>query len=102
MIKLALDGMISFSSFPLKIATYFGFLVAGASFLYIIYALFLKFLTNKPVPGWTSAIVAIMFLGGVQLICLGIIGEYVGRINEETKSRPLYIIRGVLDPSTTH
>lgn len=97
MVKLAIDGVISFSSFPLKIATYLGFFTAGASFLYIIYALALRFLTDKSVPGWTSLMVAILFLGGIQLICLGILGEYIGRINEETKNRPLYIIKRIFD-----
>ena len=96
MLKLAVDAVFSFSNFPLKIAGYFGFLIAGLSFLYLIYVIILKLFTNTLIPGWTSLIVAVLFLGGVQLICLGIIGEYIGRIGEEVKHRPLYIIKEII------
>jgi dolichol-phosphate mannosyltransferase len=96
MLKLAVDAVFSFSNFPLRIASYFGFLIAGLSFLYLIYVIILKLFTNTLIPGWTSLIVAVLFLGGVQLICLGIIGEYIGRIGEEVKHRPLYIIKEVI------
>lgn len=92
MIKLALDGILSFSYFPLQLATYFGFMVAGISFLGIMYVVFLKIFTNIPLPGWSSQMISILFLGSVQLICLGIIGEYLGRIYDEVKKRPLYIV----------
>lgn len=92
MLKFAIDGITSFSFVPLQMATYFGFLISGASFLYIVYAVLQKLLTDRPVTGWTSLMVAMLFLGGVQLITLGIIGEYIGRIYEEVKQRPLYLV----------
>lgn len=92
MLKFAIDGITAFSFLPLQVASYLGFLVSGVSFLYIIYAVLQKLLTDRPVTGWTSLVVAILFLGGVQLITLGIIGEYVGRIYEEVKQRPLYLV----------
>ncbi|MBU3918809.1 glycosyltransferase family 2 protein, partial [Patescibacteria group bacterium] len=88
MIKLALDGIISFSTVPLKLVSYFGFLTAGGSFLYAIYALVMRIFTNKTMPGWTSLVLAIVFLGGIQLLSLGVIGEYISRINDESKKRP--------------
>ena len=97
MLKLALDAVFSFSNYPLKIATYIGFLISGLSFLYLIYVLILKIFMDVTIQGWASTIVAILFLGGVQLICIGIIGEYIGRIGEEVKKRPLYIIKGIID-----
>ncbi len=97
MLKLAIDGIISFSSFPLRIATYLGTGVAIASFIYTIYAIFIHFFTEQTVAGWTSLIVAILFIGGLQLICLGLLGEYIGRINDEAKKRPLYIIKKVYE-----
>ena len=97
MLKLALDAVFSFSNYPLKIAIYIGFLISGLSFLYLIYVLILKIFMDVTTQGWASIIVAVFFLGGVQLICIGIIGEYIGRIGEEVKKRPLYIIKGVLD-----
>jgi polyisoprenyl-phosphate glycosyltransferase len=92
MLKFAIDGITSFSFVPLQMATYFGFLISGASFLYIVYAVLQKLLTDRPVTGWTSLMVAMLFLGGVQLITLGVIGEYIGRIYEEVKQRPLYLV----------
>lgn len=92
MLKFAIDGITSFSFVPLQMATYCGFLISGVSFLYIVYAVLQKLLTDRPVTGWTSLIVAMLFLGGVQLITLGVIGEYVGRIYEEVKQRPLYLV----------
>ena len=92
MIKLALDGIIGFSNTPLKTAYYIGFIVAVFSFLYglfiIIYSQFKEF----PVHGWSSIMVTVLFIGGVQLITVGILGEYIGRIYDEVKKRPLYII----------
>lgn len=95
--KLAYDAIFSFSNFPLKIATYFGFIVSFLSFLYLIYALIIKLFTNSVIHGWTSLMISILFLSGVQLICLGIIGEYIARINDEVKKRPLYIIKEIID-----
>ena len=80
MLKLALDAVFSFSNYPLKIAIYIGFLISGLSFLYLIYVLILKIFMDVTIQGWAYIIVAVLFLGGVQLICIGIIGEYIGRI----------------------
>jgi len=93
MIKFALTGLTSFSLVPLQLASYFGFLVSGLSFLAGLYTLYLKFFTAQTIPGWTSLMIVLLFLGGIQLITLGIIGEYVGRISEEVKQRPAYIIQ---------
>ena len=92
MIKLAFDAITSFTLKPLKFATYLGFSISALSFCYIVYALYRKF-TGHTEIGWTSLIVAIFFLGGVQLLSIGIVGEYVGRIYEESKRRPLYVVR---------
>lgn len=95
MIRFAMDGIISFSAFPLRISTFFGFIVSFASFFYAIYAIYIKLFTNKALPGWTSVLVSVLFLGGIQLLSLGIIGEYLDRIYKETKSRPSYILRNI-------
>ena len=92
MARFALNGIISFSFVPLQLASYFGFAVSLVSFIYIVYALGLKLFTDRVVLGWASVIVAVLFIGGVQLISLGIMGEYIGRIYEEVKHRPLYLI----------
>jgi len=97
MLKFSVDAVVSFSNLPLKIATYIGFMVAGLSFLYMLYVIFLKFLSERPVQGWSSLIAVVLFLGGVQLIFLGIIGEYLARISDNVKQRPLYIIKRVLE-----
>ncbi len=93
MLRFATDGILSFSSKPLQIATSMGLAAAFLALLGIIYAFVLRLLTNTWVEGWTALMIAVLFLGGVQLISLGIIGEYIGRIYEETKRRPLYIVR---------
>jgi glycosyltransferase involved in cell wall biosynthesis len=92
MVRFAFNGLLSFSSVPLQMASYLGFVVSSVSFVYIAYAVWLKLFTNHTILGWTSVMVAVLFLGGVQLLCLGIIGEYIGRIYDEVKQRPLYII----------
>jgi glycosyltransferase involved in cell wall biosynthesis len=92
MLQFALTGIVSFSFVPLKLAGYLGFLVSSVSFFYIAYAIGLKLFTDQVVQGWTSVMVAVLFLGGVQLLSLGIIGDYIGRIYEEVKQRPLYIV----------
>ncbi|MEO0293034.1 MAG: glycosyltransferase family 2 protein [candidate division WOR-3 bacterium] len=92
LIKLALDGIISFSIKPLQVASFVGFIVSIFSFLYAVWAIIYRFALKEIVPGWASAIAIILFLGGIQLITLGIIGEYIGRIYGEVKDRPLYII----------
>lgn len=92
MLKFALDGILSFSQVPLKFASAFGFICSGISFLALVYGLIIKYLfPQQAIPGWASIFVGLLFLGGVQLICLGVLGEYLGRIYEEVKQRPLYI-----------
>jgi dolichol-phosphate mannosyltransferase len=93
MLRLAIDGIASFSIVPLRLATVFGFASSGVALVFILYALFFRLFTNNWVPGWTTIFVAVLFMGGAQLICLGIIGEYLGRLYGEAKRRPLYLVR---------
>jgi len=92
MLRLALDGITSFSNLPLKFATFAGFIVSGIAFIMILYALYSRFISKDYVPGWTSLMLAVLFIGGVQLICIGIIGEYISRMSSNVRNRPLYII----------
>lgn len=93
MIKFAFDGITSFSAFPLRIATILGMLVSSFSFVYAAYAIYIRLFTHEALPGWTSVLVAVLFLGSAQLLSLGVIGEYLNRVYTETKSRPTYILR---------
>jgi polyisoprenyl-phosphate glycosyltransferase len=93
MFRLALDGITSFSNFPLKIVTIAGFVVSGISFFMILYALYSRFISRDYEPGWTSLMLTVLFLGGIQLIGIGIIGEYISRMSANLRNRPLYIIR---------
>ena len=92
MMRFALDGISSFSTWPLKVATITGFVVSRASFLLILYSLYQKFFGYTE-RGWTSMQISILFLGGIQLIGIGILGEYLGRVSDNVKNRPHYIIR---------
>ncbi len=91
MIRFAFDGITSFSEIPLRFATVLGFIVSAFAFVYTAVVIALKF-AGLNEPGYTSTMVAILFLGGVQLIGIGILGEYVGRIYEQVKGRPLYLV----------
>jgi glycosyltransferase involved in cell wall biosynthesis len=93
MLRFALDSVISFSFAPLRLAIWVGFGAIAASFAGIVYALVIRLYTTDWVRGWASIFTAILFLGGIQLITLGIVGEYVGRIYAEVKLRPLYVVR---------
>jgi dolichol-phosphate mannosyltransferase len=93
MLKFASDAITSFSYFPLQLATYLGFLAAGGSILAIPVVIVLRLLGSHTFLGQASTLIAVLFLGGVQLICLGILGEYIGRLYDEAKGRPLYIVR---------
>ncbi|MBC6700484.1 glycosyltransferase family 2 protein [Hymenobacter puniceus] len=99
MIRLALDGITGFSDAPLKAATIGGFIVSGVAFLVMLYTLYARFVSEDYEPGWASLMVSILFLGGVQLIAVGIIGEYIARLSANVRQRPLYIIS---DTNITH
>ncbi len=92
MLRLAIDGIVSFSLAPLRLATWLGFVASGLALSGIVYALVLRLFTDAWVSGWTALLIALLFLGGVQLVFLGILGEYVGRIYGEMKRRPLYLV----------
>lgn len=92
MIRFSLDGITAFSILPLRIASFLGILVAFLALLYIPYALYVKFVLQTAIAGWTSVVTALFFLGGIQLFCIGILGEYIGIIHDETKKRPLYLV----------
>ena len=93
--NLAIDGITSFTTAPLRIATLLGLSVSLLAFLYMCYILVKTIVWGDPVQGFPTLMVAILFLGGVQLICIGIIGEYIGRIFNETKGRPVYFVNDV-------
>ena len=95
MLTFAIDGITSFSDVPLRFASYLGFGASTVAFIYALYAIVFKLFNLQPLGytrGWASTIVAVLFLGGVQLIGIGILGEYIGRIYDEVKARPLYLI----------
>lgn len=93
MLIFASDGILSFSVKPLRLAISLGLIAAGLALFGIFYAVFLRIFTQTWVEGWTALMIAVLFMGGVQLLSLGIIGEYIGRIYAEVKQRPLYTIR---------
>ena len=94
MVRFATDGIVSFSILPLRLATWVGFAASAVAILGILVAVFERiFGAPGLVKGWASLVIAVLFIGGVQLICMGIIGEYVGRIYGESKRRPLYVVR---------
>ncbi len=93
--NFALDGILSFSLVPLKIWSYLGLLISIISLIYAIFLVIRTLILGIDVPGYASLMVATLFLGGIQLISLGVIGEYLGRVYEEVKARPLYLVRDV-------
>jgi dolichol-phosphate mannosyltransferase len=93
MFSFALDGIFSFSTVPLRLASYLGLFVSVLSMTGIVYALYIKLFSVGVVPGWAAQWIGTLFLGGVQLLSLGVIGEYVGRIYGEVKRRPLYVVK---------
>jgi dolichol-phosphate mannosyltransferase len=93
MFRLALNAVTGFSYFPLQVATFFGFLSAGLAILAMPVVIYLRVSGSQAFFGQATTLLAVLFLGGVQLICLGILGEYVGRLYDEAKGRPLYIVR---------
>lgn len=93
----AIDGIIGYSTTPLRISTLLGSLTAVAALIYLIIVILQKLISGIDIPGYATQIVLILFLGSMQLFCIGIIGEYVGRIFEQSKDRPIYIAKEVLD-----
>jgi glycosyltransferase involved in cell wall biosynthesis len=93
MLRFATDGILSFSTKPLQVSIGMGMFSAMLALVGIIYALWLRLFTNIWVEGWTALMIAVLFLGGVQLISVGILGEYIGRIYNEVKHRPLYVVQ---------
>jgi dolichol-phosphate mannosyltransferase len=97
MIKFAADGIFSFSTYPLKFIRNFGFFVAGLAFLGVLYAILIKiFSPDTVVPGWTFIVISVLFVGGIQIVMLGVLGSYIGRIYTEVQNRPLYTIKDIL------
>ena len=97
LLKHAVEGVLSFSDIPLRLIGYFGLIVSVVSFILGIYMFARWFVAGIPVVGYTSVIVSIFFIGGVVLIVLGVIGQYIGRIHAEVKQRPLYVIGDTID-----
>lgn len=95
LIGVASDGILSFSVRPLRLATAFGFFASFLALAYGVFALVYWYVTRAPVAGWTSLVIIVLFLGGVQLVTLGVVGEYIGRIYDEVRARPLYTVAGV-------
>jgi glycosyltransferase involved in cell wall biosynthesis len=93
LMRLSWHGITSFSFFPLQLSSYFGFIVASLSFMFGVYLVVKKIVYGIPLLGYTSIMVSLFFLGGIILLVLGVIGEYVGRIYEEVQGRPLYLIK---------
>lgn len=93
MFRFATDGILSFSTKPLQLSVGLGMVSAALALIGITYALFLRMFTDMWVEGWTALMIAVLFIGGVQLICIGILGEYIGRIYNEIKNRPLYVVQ---------
>lgn len=92
-LKLALDGAISFSDRPLKLMVYFGFIIALIGFIFVLSILVRKFILNNIIPGYTSLISVIILFSGIQILVIGVVGLYIGKIMSEVQNRPLYIIR---------
>ena len=93
MLKFGLDGILSFSVKPLKLSIVMGFLSSGIALLMLLYTVYVRLATDQWQSGWASMLVALLFIGGVQLISIGILGEYIARIYNESKNRPLYIVK---------
>jgi dolichol-phosphate mannosyltransferase len=92
MLRLASDGVLSFSMSPLRLATVLGALSAGLSLVVIVWAIVVRLTTDSAVPGWASTIVSVLFIGGAQLLMTGVIGEYLGRVYDEVRARPIYLV----------
>lgn len=102
MLKFASDGIVAFSTKPLRLMMTIGFLAVILSFIVLIYSILIKFFGQDVEAGWTSIMVAITFFSGVQLLSLGIVGQYIARIYDESKNRPIYIVRDVYNIETVY
>jgi dolichol-phosphate mannosyltransferase len=105
LVKLALDGLVAFTTEPLRLATHAGGIVAAIGVLYLIYIVISRILGISSPPGWTSLAAIILLVGGIQLVVLGVLGEYIGRIYEESKGRPEFIVGksyGAVEPEKIH
>lgn len=100
LMNYAIDGIIGYSTKPLRIATFLGMLTAAAALVYLVIVVLQKLITGIDIPGYATIIVLILFLGGMQLFCIGIIGEYVGKTFEQSKQRPVYIAKETLEYET--
>lgn len=92
LVRMAFDAFFAFSELPLRIATLLGFVVSAIAFLVMLSVLYQKLVSGQAITGWASTMTSILFLGGIQLVALGIIGEYIGRIYNESKGRPAYVV----------
>lgn len=97
LMNYAIDGIIGYSTKPLRIATFMGMITSAAAFVYLLIVLLEKLIAGIAIPGYATIIVLMLFLGGIQLFCIGIIGEYVGKTFEQSKNRPIYIAKEILD-----
>lgn len=96
MLSFALDGITSFSNIPLRLITLFGFFVSMFAFIMTLWGLGIKIFTDQAIPGWASIIIPMFFIGGVQLLSIGVVGEYISKIYLETKGRPRYIVEKIV------
>ena len=96
MLALAIDGVTSFSIVPLRLITLTGVLVFAFSLLISVWVLWVKFFTGKAVPGWASTVLPIAFIGGIQVLCIGVIGEYLAKVYTEIKGRPRFFIDKII------
>jgi hypothetical protein len=92
LLRFALDGLVSFSTIPLRVWSYLGLLVSAFAFIFALYILIEALIFGINAPGFPTLVISVMFFAGVQLISLGVIGEYLGRIYEEVKGRPLFVV----------
>jgi glycosyltransferase involved in cell wall biosynthesis len=96
LMNYAIEGIIGFSTKPLRLATYLGSLTAVAALIYLVVVVLQKLIVGIAIPGYATTIVLILLLGGMQLLCIGIIGEYIGKIFEQSKDRPIYLAKEVI------
>ncbi len=102
MIRFAVDGLLSFSTVPLQWITTLGFIISAISFLAVLAVFYVSLVLQVTLPGWSSIMVAILMMGGIQLVCMGMIGEYVGRIFDEVRNRPLYLLSKIDSQTLSH